>query len=179
VPTHRRNHLVQRQVRLLIDQGEQKTPHAPPAVRCSHLAAWRRTGRSHESTSPRSPPCWHCATPRFPPAQSHAPSCALNRLSASFAPQSESMSIDSLIDPHQGNPDSIRAEHALAHDGELAAISQLQPAEACAILGSSLEGLSATEAAARQKKYGPKNSGSDAHLLLEFLERRDRVGGIH
>jgi len=23
------------------------------------------------------------------------------------------MSIDSLIDPHQGNPDSIRAEHAL------------------------------------------------------------------
>src|SRR6516225_5751765 len=65
------------------------------------------------------------------------------------------MSIDSLIDPHQGNPDSIRAEHALAHDGELAAISQLQPAEACASLGSSLEGLSATEAAARQKKYGP------------------------
>src|SRR6516225_9801900 len=41
------------------------------------------------------------------------------------------------------------------HDGELAAISQLQPAEACASLGSSLEGLSATEAAGRQKKYGP------------------------
>ena len=40
-------------------------------------------------------------------------------------------------------------------DGKLAAISQLQPAEACAILGSSLEGLSATEAATRQKKYGP------------------------
>src|SRR6516162_8631643 len=41
------------------------------------------------------------------------------------------------------------------HDGELAAISQLEPAEACATLGSSLEGLSAAEAAARQKKCGP------------------------
>jgi Mg2+-importing ATPase len=44
---------------------------------------------------------------------------------------------------------------AFAHDDKLASISGLEPAEACASLGSSPEGLSATEAAARLKKFGP------------------------
>jgi P-type Mg2+ transporter len=44
---------------------------------------------------------------------------------------------------------------AAARDGELAAISQLRPAEACISLGSSAEGLSAVEAAARLKTSGP------------------------
>jgi Mg2+-importing ATPase len=42
-----------------------------------------------------------------------------------------------------------------AHDGLLATVSWLQPLEACAKLGSGLEGLSDTEAAARLKKFGP------------------------
>jgi len=44
---------------------------------------------------------------------------------------------------------------AATHDGELAAISRLQSAEVCANLGSSPEGLSVAEAAARLKKFGP------------------------
>jgi Mg2+-importing ATPase len=44
---------------------------------------------------------------------------------------------------------------AAAHDDELAAISRLGPAEVCVSLGSSPEGLSAAEAAARLKKFGP------------------------
>jgi P-type Mg2+ transporter len=39
-------------------------------------------------------------------------------------------------------------------DGHLAAASRLQPAEACAEVGSRLKGLSQTEVAARQKKFG-------------------------
>lgn len=42
-----------------------------------------------------------------------------------------------------------------ARDGLLATISRLQPPEACAKLGSALEGLSETKAAARLKKFGP------------------------
>jgi magnesium-transporting ATPase (P-type) len=41
-----------------------------------------------------------------------------------------------------------------AGDGHLAAVCRLQAAEACATLGSSLEGLSQTEADARLKKFG-------------------------
>jgi Mg2+-importing ATPase len=44
---------------------------------------------------------------------------------------------------------------AAAHDGELAAISRLQSGQACASLGSSPEGLSVAEAAARLKTFGP------------------------
>ena len=44
---------------------------------------------------------------------------------------------------------------AAVHDGLLAAISQLEPEEACAKLGSVPEGLSEVEAAARAKKFGP------------------------
>lgn len=44
---------------------------------------------------------------------------------------------------------------AAVHDGFLAAISRLQPEEACAKLGSAPEGLSEVEAAARTKKFGP------------------------
>ena len=42
-----------------------------------------------------------------------------------------------------------------ARDGLLAAITCLEPAEACAKLESAPEGLSATEAAARLEKFGP------------------------
>jgi Mg2+-importing ATPase len=41
------------------------------------------------------------------------------------------------------------------HDGVLAEVSRLQPREACAKLQSAPEGLSATEAAERLKKFGP------------------------
>jgi P-type Mg2+ transporter len=52
--------------------------------------------------------------------------------------------------------DTHRARaQAAARDGELAAISQLQPTEVFVSLGSSPEGLSATEAAIRLKKFGP------------------------
>ncbi|MGC2774251.1 MAG: magnesium-translocating P-type ATPase [Bradyrhizobium sp.] len=44
---------------------------------------------------------------------------------------------------------------AAAPDGLLAAMSRLQPADACAKLGSTPEGLSETDAAARAKKFGP------------------------
>jgi Mg2+-importing ATPase len=47
------------------------------------------------------------------------------------------------------------AAHVAARDRELASISGLQPNEVCAELGSSPEGLSASEAAARLKKLGP------------------------
>jgi Mg2+-importing ATPase len=42
-----------------------------------------------------------------------------------------------------------------ASDGLLARVSRLQPLEACAKLGSALEGLSSAEAAVRLKKFGP------------------------
>ncbi|MDU6673804.1 MAG: cation-transporting P-type ATPase, partial [Bradyrhizobium sp.] len=42
-----------------------------------------------------------------------------------------------------------------ANDGWLAAISRLEPSEACTKVGSTPEGLSATEAATRLKKLGP------------------------
>ena len=42
-----------------------------------------------------------------------------------------------------------------AGDGLLATISRLQPREACEKMGSALEGLSETEAAARLRKFGP------------------------
>ena len=42
-----------------------------------------------------------------------------------------------------------------ARAGLLATVSRLPPHEACSKLGSALEGLSGTEAAARLKKYGP------------------------
>jgi Mg2+-importing ATPase len=48
----------------------------------------------------------------------------------------------------------IGAEAAV-HDGLLAAISRLQPEEACAKLESALEGLSEAAAAARVRKFGP------------------------
>src|SRR5579872_2909338 len=51
-----------------------------------------------------------------------------------------------------GESHRIGAE-TTAHDGLLAAVSRLQPSEACAKLGSALEGLSETEAAARLKKF--------------------------
>jgi hypothetical protein len=41
VSAHHGNHLVQRQVRLLVEQSQQKTPRAPPTARCSRRAAWR------------------------------------------------------------------------------------------------------------------------------------------
>jgi P-type Mg2+ transporter len=47
------------------------------------------------------------------------------------------------------------AAHVVARDRELASISRLAPNEVCAELGSSPEGLSASEAAARLKKFGP------------------------
>jgi len=49
--------------------------------------------------------------------------------------------------------DSSHARRA-PRDGHLGAISRLQPAEACAEVGSHLEGLTQTEAARRQKKFG-------------------------
>jgi len=50
--------------------------------------------------------------------------------------------------------DRIGAESA-ASGGLLATASRLQPQDACAELGSALEGLSAAEAAIRLKKFGP------------------------
>ena len=49
--------------------------------------------------------------------------------------------------------DSSHARRAPG-DGHLGAVSRLQPAEACAEVGSRLEGLTQTEAARRQKKFG-------------------------
>ncbi|MDR3539297.1 MAG: magnesium-translocating P-type ATPase [Acetobacteraceae bacterium] len=49
--------------------------------------------------------------------------------------------------------DSSRAGHPHG-DSDLAAASRLQPGAACAEVGSRLEGLSQTEAAGRQKKFG-------------------------
>ena len=49
--------------------------------------------------------------------------------------------------------DSRHARRA-PDDGHLGAVSRLQPAEACAEVGSHLEGLTQTEAARRQKKFG-------------------------
>src|SRR5260370_5180205 len=50
--------------------------------------------------------------------------------------------------------DRIGAEPG-ASDGLLSVVSRLQPHEACAKLGSALEGLSGAEAALRLKKFGP------------------------
>jgi P-type Mg2+ transporter len=47
------------------------------------------------------------------------------------------------------------AAEAAVRDGLLAKVSRLQPGEACAKLGSTLEGLSSAEAAIRLKKFGP------------------------
>jgi Mg2+-importing ATPase len=49
--------------------------------------------------------------------------------------------------------DSSHARRA-PDDGHFGAVSRLQPAEACAEVGSHLEGLTQTEAARRQKKFG-------------------------
>src|SRR6516225_9674533 len=49
--------------------------------------------------------------------------------------------------------DSNHARRA-PRDGHLGAVSRLQPAEVCAEVGSHLEGLTQTEAARRQKKFG-------------------------
>jgi P-type Mg2+ transporter len=47
------------------------------------------------------------------------------------------------------------AAEPAASNGLLATVSRLQPHEACAKLGSTLEGLSAAQAAVRLKKFGP------------------------
>src|SRR6185312_64847 len=70
--------------------------------------------------------------------------------------------------------DRIGAESA-AHDGLLATVSRLQPHEACAKLGSALEGLSETEAAARLKKFGPNLVARERKATIpEELWRRAR-----
>jgi Mg2+-importing ATPase len=62
-----------------------------------------------------------------------------------------------------------------ARDGLLATISRLQPSEACAKLGSALEGLSETEAAARLKKFGPNIVARERKAtILEELWGRAR-----
>ncbi len=58
--------------------------------------------------------------------------------------------------PSKPTKESRRVGHeAAARDGMLAAISRLQPREACAEMGSTPEGLFDTEAAVRLKKFGP------------------------
>jgi Mg2+-importing ATPase len=47
------------------------------------------------------------------------------------------------------------AAESVARDGLLATVSRLQPDEACAKLGSALQGLSGAEATIRLKKFGP------------------------
>ncbi|HWJ20515.1 MAG TPA: magnesium-translocating P-type ATPase [Geobacterales bacterium] len=70
--------------------------------------------------------------------------------------------------------DRIGVEPA-AHDGLLAAVSRLQPREACAKLGSALEGLSDTEAGARLKKFGPNIVARERKAtILEELWGRAR-----
>ena len=70
--------------------------------------------------------------------------------------------------------DRFGAEPA-AHDGLLAAVSRLQPREACAKLGSALEGLSDTEADARLKKFGPNIVARERKAtILEELWGRAR-----
>jgi len=62
-----------------------------------------------------------------------------------------------------------------ARDGLLAAISRLQPDEACAKLASTLEGLSQTEADARLKKIGPNIVARERKAtILEELWGRAR-----
>jgi len=62
-----------------------------------------------------------------------------------------------------------------ARDGLLAAISRLQPDEACAKLASTLEGLSETEANARLKKFGPNIVARERKAtILEELWGRAR-----
>jgi len=62
-----------------------------------------------------------------------------------------------------------------ARDGLLAAISRLQPDEACAELASTLEGLSKTEADARLKKIGPNIVARERKAtILEELWGRAR-----
>jgi Mg2+-importing ATPase len=62
-----------------------------------------------------------------------------------------------------------------AHDGLLAAISRLQPDQACTKLASTVEGLSATEADARLKEFGPNVVARERKAtILEELWGRAR-----
>ena len=63
------------------------------------------------------------------------------------------MNVFSIFSTPLDPADSSRP-HRVPGDGHLAAASRLQPAQACAEIGSCLEGLSQTEAAERQKKVG-------------------------
>jgi tetratricopeptide (TPR) repeat protein len=64
-------------------------------------------------------------------------------------------------------------QHARARDGYLAEVSRLQPGEACSRAGTSLEGLSQTEADARLKKFGLNLIASEtkATILQELWSR--------
>jgi len=64
---------------------------------------------------------------------------------------------------------------AAAHDGSLVAVSRLAPGEACAKLGSCLEGLSGDEAAMRLEKFGPNLVARERKAtILEELWNRAR-----
>jgi Mg2+-importing ATPase len=71
-------------------------------------------------------------------------------------------------------PLSSGAGHAV-RNGYLAAVSRLQPDEACAKAGSSLEGLSQKQASARLKKFGPNLVAREAKAtILQELWGRAR-----
>jgi len=66
-------------------------------------------------------------------------------------------------------------QHARARDGYLAEVSRLQPGEACSKAGTSLEGLSQTEADARLEKFGPNFiAGETKATILQELWSRAR-----
>ncbi|MBR1092655.1 hypothetical protein JQ621_34875 [Bradyrhizobium manausense] len=63
---------------------------------------------------------------------------------------------------------------AAAHDGLLAAISRLQPEEACAKLESAPEGLSEAEATARVRKFGPNLVARERKATIPDIVRSTR-----
>ena len=66
-------------------------------------------------------------------------------------------------------------QHARARDGYLAEVSRLQPGEACSKAGTSLEGLSQTEADARLEKFGLNLiAGETKATILQELWSRAR-----
>jgi magnesium-transporting ATPase (P-type) len=66
--------------------------------------------------------------------------------------------------------DLIRGGHRFSH---LSPTSRLQPAEACAEIGSRLDGLSQSEAAGLQKTYGPNLAVCTRYIVKQETGRLD------
>jgi hypothetical protein len=90
---------------------QQALPQSAPAksprasATCSHHAVWRHSGRSRESTSPRSPPCWgSLRSVRVPsPAKHHSPP---DQSPAAAYPRNTPS-------PSTASPSRINAEHGV------------------------------------------------------------------